>query len=101
MFTLCVHGDDASENFQQAFTRLAIPGQRRPRGIHATLPGSTGLIQQLSLDPHWPEQGTAGGGADDAKADFGAARHGLVKHGQRMADGRQRDNRHGVPGQYK
>ncbi|MNE17069.1 hypothetical protein D3C80_1100380 [compost metagenome] len=101
MFTLAVDGNDTPQALQQAFARLIFAAQHGTGSLQAVLPGLPRLPAQLLLHPHWPEQGTGGGGAKNAQADLGTPCHGLVEHLQRVVDGRQGNNRRGVASQYK
>ncbi|MNE05524.1 hypothetical protein D3C80_980900 [compost metagenome] len=101
MFTLAVDGNDAPQAFQQAFARLVLSAQHGAGGLQAVLPGLPRLPAQLLLDPHGPEQGTAGCCTENTQADLGTARHGLVEYLQGVVNGRQGNDRCGVAGQHE
>ncbi|MNN12360.1 hypothetical protein D3C81_1253470 [compost metagenome] len=101
MFTLAVDGNDAPQAFQQAFARLVLSAQHGAGGLQAVLPGLPRLPAQLLLDPHGPEQGTAGCCTKNTQADLGTASHGLVEYLQGVVNGRQGNDRCGVAGQHE
>ncbi|MNS93629.1 hypothetical protein D3C72_1278140 [compost metagenome] len=101
VLALGIHRHDAPQHPEQALALLAFALQGQDRRLHPALPGIPRLARQLAFHPLRPEQRAGQGGAEDAKADFRGARHGLVEYPQRLGDGRQANDGDRVAGEHE